>query len=387
MQRRGFIKLATWGAASVALSSGAARAGGGAVALRILDTRVELVDGERIVMPLFHLDGDPSFSAAAPVLRATEGEWLEIRVTNDASRSHGFEVRGAPGSRLEAIAPGETRVAKFEAPPGGAYFYLDPTNAPVNRVLGLHGAFIVAPAQGATVDGAPTPYSRAAHTPAIQALFGALGDGRTRAVPKRLLPGEPPQPRFPGDAWTPGEEKRDIIWMFNSIDPAFQAAWARGETIDPQRFVQTFTPRYFTLNGLSGFDAANDERTVPKGYVGQPTVIRTLNAGLATHAPHIHGNHIFELTRSAASGEVVLNANIVERDTWLSAPLDSKDVLLPFEQPTDVPAAVWPPSEEPFPMFYPMHCHAELSQTAGGGSYPQGLVTDWEILGPLGAAV
>jgi hypothetical protein len=30
-----------------------------------------------------------------------------------------------------------------------------------------------------------------------------------------------------------------------------------------------------------------------------------------------------------------------------------------------------------------MHCHTEMSQTAGGGNYPQGLVTDWELTGPL----
>jgi hypothetical protein len=29
-----------------------------------------------------------------------------------------------------------------------------------------------------------------------------------------------------------------------------------------------------------------------------------------------------------------------------------------------------------------MHCHIEMSQTAAGGNYPQGLVTDWQMLGP-----
>ena len=30
-----------------------------------------------------------------------------------------------------------------------------------------------------------------------------------------------------------------------------------------------------------------------------------------------------------------------------------------------------------------MHCHNEISQTSAGGSYPMGLMTDWEIEGPL----
>jgi hypothetical protein len=29
-----------------------------------------------------------------------------------------------------------------------------------------------------------------------------------------------------------------------------------------------------------------------------------------------------------------------------------------------------------------MHCHIEMSQTARGGQYPQGMVTHWELLGP-----
>jgi hypothetical protein len=44
--------------------------------------------------------------------------------------------------------------------------------------------------------------------------------------------------------------------------------------------------------------------------------------------------------------------------------------------------AAWPPKEEPFPLLYPMHCHIEMSQTASGGQYPQGMVTHWELLGP-----
>ena len=56
-------------------------------------------------------------------------------------------------------------------------------------------------------------------------------------------------------------------------------------------------------------------------------------------------------------------------------------MLLPFERPAD--AAVWPPKQEPFPMRYVMHCHTEMSNTAGGGNYPQGLVTHWEMTEPL----
>jgi hypothetical protein len=108
-----------------------------------------------------------------------------------------------------------------------------------------------------------------------------------------------------------------------------------------------------------------------------------MNAGLATHSPHIHGNHIYELsTINPSTAAVVVNASVQQRDTWTMPSEYRKDVLLPFIRPGDVPDAAWPPKDEPFPLRYPMHCHNELSQTAAGGNYPQGLVTDWELTGP-----
>jgi hypothetical protein len=41
-------------------------------------------------------------------------------------------------------------------------------------------------------------------------------------------------------------------------------------------------------------------------------------------------------------------------------------------------------AQEPFPLRYVMHCHTEMSQTAAGGNYPQGMVSHWEILGGVG---
>jgi hypothetical protein len=103
-----------------------------------------------------------------------------------------------------------------------------------------------------------------------------------------------------------------------------------------------------------------------------------LNPGLATHSPHIHGNHVYVL---AADGRVQDNVFLV--DTWTMRPDGRADVLLPFIRPPDIPPAAWPPVEEPFPHKFPMHCHTEMSQTSGGGNYPQGLVTDWVIEGTL----
>ena len=43
----------------------------------------------------------------------------------------------------------------------------------------------------------------------------------------------------------------------------------------------------------------------------------------------------------------------------------------------------FPPLNDKHPksdvQHFPMHCHAEMSQTAAGGSYPFGMLTDWHL--------
>lgn len=245
---------------------------------------------------------------------------------------------------------------------------------------------VVEPNDPLTVNSVVTPYSADTLTAGASAMFDALG------TDSPLLPGH-----FPGDPWrgfdndppdvATGLPRHERIWVFNSIDPEFNKLAERGIPINPVEFVRENLPRYFTLNGLSGFDAAFDTRTVPKGFEGEPTLLRVLNAGLPHFSPHIHGNHVFELSGVDADGNVVVNENVIQRDTWAMAPLDRKDMLLPFRKPPDIPDTAWPPYDEPFPFKFPMHCHQEISQTSGGGNYPQGLITDWEMEGPLSARV
>ena len=331
-------------------------------ALNIVAKTIEMIDGSAVYMLAF---GDRTGGAKVPgpVLRVREGDFVEISVRNDTTEPHAFAI---PGTTVTtgSIAPGATQLAAFVAPAGGTYLYLDPSRAPVNRLLGLHGVLVVAPAVGTTARGNPTPYSRALHTAASTAMFDALGG-----------------PYFPGDTWLPDNPARERIWLFNQIDPRFNDLARRGIAIDPADMMERFLPRYFTINGLSGYDASEDPSIVPKGYIGEPTLIRTLNAGLVTHSPHIHGNDIHELATTTANGGVLVADNIIRRDTWSLPPLARKDGLLPFVKPDSIPDAAFPPREEPFPLRYVMHCHTEMSQTAGGGNYPQGAGTHWDLLG------
>jgi FtsP/CotA-like multicopper oxidase with cupredoxin domain len=101
--------------------------------------------------------------------------------------------------------------------------------------------------------------------------------------------------------------------------------------------------------------------------------VRIVNAGVATHAMHFHGNHFDVLTHNARPAP-----HAMRKDTIMMPGGFTKDALLPFKPPPDI----WPPMEQwgsELTLSYPMHCHAEMSQTAGGGLYPNGMLAHWEI--------
>lgn len=365
MNRREFLKFGTYGIAALAMGSSvmtpkifrsmasAAVLENTPLRLMMQDVLAEMVDRTVVNMWAF---ADDIHGPRIPgtVLFAEEGQTLDIILSNNMDEQHAFAIPGVVGSG--ALEPGQTIRLTFPAPEAGTYMYLDPLNTPVNRVMGLHGTLVVLPGAG------NTPYSRP--TSQVQSLFDALGTkGNTPDI-------------FPGDPWT---ADRTRIWMFNTIDPKkndLVKNQPAGTVIDQARFTSNYLPRYFTISGRTGFFSSHDPLIFPHGNIGQPLLLRLLNAGLATHSPHIHGNHVYELSKN---GEIF--DNVILLDTWTMEPGTVKDLLLPFIQPPD--AYPWPPSNiREFPMPFAMHCHTEMSQTAAAGNYPQGLITDWEITSP-----
>jgi len=293
---------------------------------------------------------------------AESGSTIRLTITNRLRQPHTFTITEA-GVDVE-LAPGETKDVDFAAPAPGTYLYHDTTDAPVNRVLGLYGALVVVPANRPwTLDG------------------------------------------------NDGEFERQWLWLLADIDPEWGRRARLGATIDPER--TPCVPRYFTLNDRSGVfslavspDEAENlrthEDTKPSGHarlvdvrdighnedagVGTGQLIRLLNAGVAVHQPHFHGNHVWTLainnrtlTRThveIVDGHIALQhwEDVVEMD-----PLTTKAVMLPLKPPPDALDVVR--ANQKCDWVYPMHCHAEMSQTAGGGLYPGGQVSDW-ILKP-----
>ncbi len=319
----------------------------------------ELIDGEVVFALAFR---DPVTRALRPPLKMRQATTTTMKLVNKTRKARRFAITGWPNTKFPVIPAGQSATISFTAPPAGTYIYHEVSEGSAGRVLGLHGVITTWHAGNKTPAGNATPYNKNDLTPELIALFDAFGTHGD----------------FPGGKWQPG---REIIWLMSQVDPVVNQAAERNELIDLNPLVYNFRPRYFTLNGLSGYDAAHDEATVPKGYIGEPMLIRTANAGIAAHAPHIHGNHILRLTENSADGKFKGCDNVYELDTWCLKALERVDVMLPFKKPDEIPHEVWPPRQEPFPLLYPMHCHCEMSQTAGGGNYPQGLVTHWELLG------
>lgn len=366
MKRREFIKYGTYGLASLAIGSSVSlpkvfrasesMAGDEDRPLRFMmkEVTAEMVDRAHVPMWTFE-DNRHGPRIPGTALFVDEGQTISMEIANMMDEVHAFAIPGVV--RSPDLLPGQSAILTFAAPPAGTYMYLDPLNAPVNRVMGLHGTLVVQPT-GAN----NTPFSQP--TPQVQQLFDALG---TRGNVPTI---------FPGDPW---DHEKTRIWLFNSIDPIkneIVAGLPAGEVMDSRAFMQDYQPRYFTISGKTGFFASHDPKILPHGNIGQPHLLRVLNAGLATHSPHIHGNHVFELSKNG-----VVTDNPLLLDTWTMEPGTVKDLLLPFIQPPD--AYPWPPSNiREFPMPFAMHCHTEMSQTAAGGNYPHGLITDWEITSP-----
>ncbi|WP_454778608.1 multicopper oxidase domain-containing protein [Georgenia muralis] len=298
---------------------------------------------------------------------AETGARLRLRVHNGLAGVHRLSIPGVLDTG--DIAPGASAAVDVPTPPAGTYLLEDPGNAPVERLLGLHGVLVVVPA----------------------AQRWRLSEGGT-------------------------EFERQWLWICQDVDPDWGRRAQAGEHIDPEATPPV--PRYFMINDRSGYAAlgmsrdarsneAAHEDTLPSGFprrvdvrdlsAGGPGTVRSgqllrcVNTGVVVHQLHFHGNHVWTVRRNGvdfprdgllglvdAEGHVLLQQweDVVELD-----PRSRKETLLPLKKPPQVVEPVWAARTEDW--HYPMHCHAEPSQTAAGGLYPGGMVAGWVLAGQV----
>lgn len=329
MKRRDFLKFSMAGLASAAagttsLIAWAPRAYAATISKTFYLTEgfITQITGEDV----YHMGYSSSPSALSipgESFIVQEGDTVNITIVNTLGTSHSFVIDGQVDSG--GISGGQTKTVSFTATGTGSFLYYDGRNAPYNRLCGLHGGMAVMP----------------------------------NGSSDELYPGSP----------TFVQQK---FWVFNDIDPVWNNRVRNGLTPNTP-----FIPRYFTMNGLNGrppgapgsgdpaLDSMHDPRSALHGHVGDRTLIRVMNAGMAQQAVHTHANHMEWLTRNGQ----------IRPDVWKKdvIPLDGNggqiDVIFPFEAPSDA----YPPVTTG---TYPMHLHTEMSQTAGGGFYMFGSLTD-----------
>jgi hypothetical protein len=393
--RRSFL---TYGAAGITTIAGASLGGGRLLAearasgdtcnvlFTIKEGYVPMIDGTPVFMrgfgcrpnesvplvpgpPIGLQSGDPG---DGKVIFVKEDDLVDIVIQNTLDDLHVFTIEDPSGNFFfdpvpipPAPAP-PVAIPTFKAPRAGTYFYRDPQLA--QTALGLHGVMVVMPK-----DGSLRPY------------------GVDRATAD-----------FPDDLPIPPLFVHQYVWVLHDIDPVWGER-ARARTLtnanktDFQLGVPEFLPRYFTINGVSGEASTVNPRTLPviKELGQDASLIRIVNCGAATHSCHFHGNHVFVLQAGnlaffrlpdeidRATGVLIRHGKVValEKDVIRVPPESTVDVLLPGHEPLDQ----YPPYDHDtaYRNEYPMHCHAEMSQTAGGGNYPSGMLADWELEGGI----
>ena len=278
---------------------------------------------------------DSNLDVPGQVLVMAVGDTYNLTIHNTLNTSHRFVIDELGIDR--SVPARSTRSVSIAASNPGTYAYYDSSNGINNRMVGLHGAMVVFPS-------------------------GA----NTTLETNRDMP------------------KHEYVWIFHDIDPAWNNAIRNGN--NPPN---NYTPRYFTINGLSGrppnspgngnpaVDSMHDPRTALHGHLGEHTKVRCINTGRAQHSVHCHGNHMDWLSSNGQQ-----RADVWSKDC---IPLDANNGTMEFIFPFEPAPDAWPPmtnatiaqaTAEGRKTAYPMHLHDEMTQTAGGGLYMFGAMTD-----------
>ena len=132
-----------------------------------VDIEIEIAPG--VFFPAWTYNG----RVPGPALRATEGERLRVRFTNNGGHPHSLHFHGIHGASMDGVdgaglvAPGASFLYEFTAHPFGCHLYHCHA-APLKRHIhkGLYGAFIVDP------------------NPALHPEFGATARSRLLGTPE-----------------------------------------------------------------------------------------------------------------------------------------------------------------------------------------------------------
>jgi FtsP/CotA-like multicopper oxidase with cupredoxin domain len=344
--RYGLGGLATVVAGGSAVLSSARRASADTVEAQLFVAAGErtMIDG--VVVPFVGFGSTRGrLELPGGQLEVQTGDTVTLTVTNDSTLPTGFVIPGIDGAQAPPIAPGATRTVTFTAPAlPGTYSYVGTVSGSLDtgRALGAVGAVVVLPRGPRT---------------SIDSLFPQVRL-RSRRQPLFGQPTAPPMPT---------QVVQERTWLFSELNPATARDLAGGRVAlpdDPE-------PEYFLINGLSGVLAVEDPSTNITGRAGglgvpgDSTLVRMVNAGRAPRSVHMHGNHYWVLSHPDTPW--IVGAH---KDTVRVPPGGVVEVLVPLETPPDS----YPVTARG--QKYVVHDHIEMAETASGGHYPSGMVSE-----------
>ena len=178
--------------------------------------------------PYFAFNASPSFNARNAVINVTTSDLLIVKVINNDTAVHGFDVKGYTGVNA-VINPGDSIIDTLSFGSERIFIYYDPYQYPKYRYMGAAGMICVS---NSTTD-------------------------------KKFW-------------WNVKEHQ---VAYNNQLEAGNPVSWT------------SYDPNYFTINGLSHPDLQNDTTARITGSVGDTIHIFLANTGQSSHSIHFHGFH------------------------------------------------------------------------------------------------
>ncbi len=235
-----------------------------------------LVDGTSVFVWQFNDAAGTGPGTLTSGLAVTEGDNVNVTVSNNLDRSIRFVIPGVSMSTTQSVSPGSSRTYSFTAPAAGSYLYTDNRNGELSRAMGLAGPMVVMPSNGSN---------------------SLYNNG-------------------------PGFDRQYTLFM-SELDDRLNAAVEAGGSYN----MADYEPNYYFANGLSYPDTTGDADTLIAMSVGEDVAIRFINGGAITYPMHFHGYHVNVATRNR-----VVETTAIEKDTVQVERDECVDIILPVAQ-------------------------------------------------------
>lgn len=210
----------------------------------IIDTLLLTSDATPLYVQIFVENGDTTRHHSS--ILTANGDYINLTITNTTDEARTWSIINSPSSLVVEIPAQGTVNTIFPTPAPGTYVYGD--TSLFQRTRGLSG----------------------------------------------MLVREPPT----------DEAARIFSWDLTEWDPAWLDALNNGN----EPAFTSYSPRYFTINGLSAPEILTAPETQFTGVIGDGVRIHVTHSGLLPHTLHFQGYHVTVLSRNG----VPINGSLIK---------------------------------------------------------------------------